>query len=126
MNAATDGPRRRRKKCNDTVAGGFKLVFMGGTLRVDPERLRAAAAAQTEVGTFVSGMATGQSITTAGTGMAGLLSEGACQFVGTAFDTAAGAVHEELTAHSTKLTAAADRYHQVDEETGRRLRKLAP
>ena len=98
---------------------------MGGTLRVDPERLRRAAAAQTEVGTFVSGMATGQSMASAATGMSGLLSEGACQFAGATFDTAAGAVHEELTAHSTNLSAAADRYHQIDEELGRRLRKIA-
>lgn len=94
-------------------------------MRVDPERLRAAAAAQTEVSTFVSGMAAGQSITSAGTGMSGLLSEAACEFAGTAFDTAAGVVHEELTAHSAKLSAAADRYHQIDEELGRRLRKFA-
>jgi hypothetical protein len=112
------------KKCNDGVADGTRIVVVGGTLRVDPERLRTAAAAQTEVGTFVSDMATGQSITSAGTGMSGLLSEGACQFAGTAFDTAAGAVHEELTAHSAKLSAAADRYHQIDEELGRRLRKF--
>jgi excreted virulence factor EspC (type VII ESX diderm) len=97
---------------------------MGGTLRVDPEHLRTAAAAQAKVGTFVSGMATGQSMASAGTGMAGLLSEGACQFAGTAFDTAASAVHDELAAHTTNLSAAADLYHQTDEDFGRRLRKL--
>lgn len=97
---------------------------MGGTLRVDPEHLRTAAAAQTEVGTFVSGMATGQSMASAGAGMSGLLSEGACEFAGVAFDTAAGKVHDELTAHSAKLTAAADRYHRTDEDFGRRLREL--
>lgn len=97
---------------------------MGGTLRVDPEHMRTAAAAQVNVGTFVSGMATGQSMTTAGSGMSGLLSEGACQFAGAAFDTAAGAVHEELTAHSTKLSAAADLYHRTDEDFGRRLREF--
>jgi hypothetical protein len=41
-------------------------------------------------------------------------------------DTAASAVHEELTDHSTKLSAAADHYHRMDEEFGRRLRKFAP
>ena len=99
---------------------------MGGTLRVDPGRLRTAAAAQTEVGTFVSAMGTGQAMASAGTGMSGLLSEGACQFAGTMFDTAAGAAHEELTAHSTNLSAAADQYHRADEELGRRLRQIAP
>ena len=94
-------------------------------MRVDPERLRRAAAAQTEVGTFVSGMAMGQSMASAATGMSGLLSEGACQVAGATFDAAAGAVHEELTAHSTKLSAAADRYQQIDEELGRRLGKIA-
>lgn len=98
---------------------------MGATLRVDPTQLRTAAAAQTEVGTFVSGMAAGQSMTNAGTGMSGLLTEGACQFAGTIFDTATAAVHEELTAHSTNLSSAADRYHRTDEELGRRLRKIA-
>ena len=97
---------------------------MGGTLRVDPEHLRTAAAAQAKVGTFVSGMAAGQSVASAGSGMSGLLSAGACQFAGTTLDTAAGAVHEELTAHSTNLSAAADLYHRTDEDFGRRLRNL--
>ena len=94
-------------------------------MRVDPAQLRTAAAAQTEVGTFVSGMAAGQSMTTAGTGMSGLLTEGACQFAGTIFDTATAAVHDELAAHSTNLSSAADQYHRTDEELGRRLSKLA-
>ena len=93
-------------------------------MRVDPEQLRTAAAAQAKVGTFVSGLAAGQSMASAGTGMSGLLSEGACQFAGATFDTAAGAVHDELEAHSTSLSAAADLYHRTDEDFGRRLRKL--
>lgn len=98
---------------------------MGGTLRVDPARLRTAAIAQTEVSTFVSGMAAGQSMTNAGSGMSGLLTEGACQFAGTIFDTAATAVHDELTAHSANLASAADQYHRTDQEFGDRLRKIA-
>jgi hypothetical protein len=94
-------------------------------LRVDPARLRTAATAQTEVGTFVSGMAAGQSMTNAGSGMSGLLTEGACQFAGTIFDTAATAVHDELTAHSANLASAADQYHRTDREFGDRLRKIA-
>lgn len=95
-------------------------------LRVAPDRLHGAARAQTDVGTFVSGLATGQSMASAGTGMSGLLSAGACRFAGSVFDSAAKAVHEELTAHSANLTAAADRYHRTDEEFSRRLCTLAP
>jgi Excreted virulence factor EspC, type VII ESX diderm len=94
-------------------------------MRVDPNRLREAARAQADVGTFVSGMDTGQSVASTGIGMSGLLSESACQFAGAAFDTAATAVHDELTDHSTKLSAAADQYHRMDEELGRRLRKFS-
>ncbi|MCW2589116.1 MAG: secretion-associated protein [Mycobacterium sp.] len=93
---------------------------------VDPTHLCTAAQAQADVGTFVSGMTNGQSMASGGAGMSGLLSETACQFAGTMFDTAASAVHEELTDHSTKLSAAADHYHRMDEEFGRRLRKFAP
>lgn len=99
---------------------------MGGTLRVNPDSLRNAAQAQTDVGQFVSGMGVGQSMTSAGTGMSGLLSEGACQFAGSIVDSALGAVNEELTTHSSNLSKAADRYHRMDEELGRRLRKFAP
>lgn len=98
---------------------------MAGVLRVDPVRLRTAAAAQIEVGAFVSGMATGQSVTNAGVGMPELLTEGACQFASTVFDTAAAAVHDELTAHSKNLSSAADQYRQTDEHFGRRLRGIA-
>jgi hypothetical protein len=78
------------------------------------------------MGRFVSAMKSGQSVARGGAWISGLLSEGACQFAGTIFDTAASAVHKELTDHSTKLSAAADHYHRMDEEFGRRLRKFAP
>jgi hypothetical protein len=116
---------KNKFKRNRAVEGGFRIAVMAAILRVDPTRLRTAAAAQADVGTFVSGMGTGQSMASGGTGMSGLLSEAACQFAGTVFDAAAGAVHDELTAHSTNLSAAADHYRRVDEEFGRRLRKLA-
>jgi hypothetical protein len=99
---------------------------MGGTLRVNPDSLRNAARAQTDVGGFVSGMEVGQSMTSGGTGVSGLLSEGACQFAGSIVDAALGTVHEELTTHSTNLSTAADQYHRMDEELGRRLHKFAP
>jgi len=95
-------------------------------LLVDPTHLRNAAKAQADVGTFVSGMTNGQSMASGGADMAGLLSETACQFAGTLLDTAASTVHEALSDHSTKLGAAADHYHRMDEEFGRRLRKFVP
>jgi hypothetical protein len=95
-------------------------------LLVDPTHLRNAAQAQADVGTFVSAMNNGQSVASGGAGMSGLLSETACQFAGALLDSAASTVHEALTDHSTKLGAAADHYHRMDEEFGRRLRKFAP
>lgn len=95
---------------------------MGATLRVDPERLRSAARAQAEVDTFVSGMAVGQSLATAGGGVSGLTSEAACRFAGSLFDNASTAVHDELTAHTSNLSAAADQYLRMDEGLGSGLR----
>ena len=98
---------------------------MGATLRVDPAQLRNAAKAQADVATVISGLGSGQAVSTAGGRMAGLRSETACHFAGTVFDAAAGTVHDELTAHSINLSAAAERYHQADEKYARRLRSLA-
>ena len=98
---------------------------MGGVLRVDPARLRTAAAAQSDVGAYVSGMAAGPSMANAGTGMSGLLVEQACQLAATMFDAAAAAVHDALAAHATNLSAAADRYHRTDGDLGRRLGTIA-
>jgi hypothetical protein len=98
---------------------------MASTLRVDPSRLHEAAAAQSDVGAFVSSLATGQSMSRAATGMAGLLSGAACQFVGAAFDDAAATISEELNSHSSHLARAADAYHRADEELCRRLKRLA-
>ena len=69
-------------------------------------------------------MAAGQSLTGATATGSSLLSEAACQFAATMFDTAAGTVHEELTAHSTNLSSAADQYLRVDDEYARRLREF--
>ena len=101
------------------------IIDMSASLRVDPARLRAAAAAHANVSEFVSSMGAGQSMATAGTGMSGLLSEVACQFAGTVLETEAGAVHDELTAHAENLATAADHYHQTDERLARRLRTFA-
>jgi hypothetical protein len=97
---------------------------VGSTLRVDPARLRAAAAAQAEVGAFVSGMATGQAMTSAADAMPGLASGAAAQFAGTVLDGVAGKVCGELSTHSDRLASAADLYSRADEELGQRLRRL--
>ncbi|WP_234792605.1 type VII secretion target [Mycolicibacterium fortuitum] len=97
---------------------------MGETLRVNPESLRSAARSQHEVGNFVSGMGVGQSMTNAGTGVSGLLSEDACRFASSTIETALGAVHQDLTKHSNSLSTAADHYLRMDEEFGRRLRRF--
>lgn len=89
---------------------------------VDPTHLRDAAQAQADVSSFVSGMDSGTSVASSGAHVAGLQSESACQFVGDLVTSATTAVHEALTDHSTKLAAAAEKYHRMDEEFGRRLR----
>jgi hypothetical protein len=71
-------------------------------------------------------MTNGESMASGGADMSRLLSEQACHFAGTLLDTAASTVHKALTDHSTKLGAAADHYHRMDEEFGRRLRTFAP
>lgn len=98
---------------------------MASTLRVDPAGLRAAATAQAEVGAFVSGMGVGQSLASAANAMPGLLCGAACQFAGTVFDDVAHKVSGELSAHSNRLSSAADSYYRADDELGRRLRRLA-
>lgn len=94
-------------------------------MRVDPDRLRQAAEAQTDVSGFIAGMAAGQSLTAAGDGMAGLVSETACRFAATVLDDASTAVHDALTSHATRLTAAADHYRRMDEQLGSRLRTFS-
>ena len=60
----------------------------------------------------------------AGAGMAGLLTEGACQFVSAVVDSAANVVHQELAEHADKLVTAANQYRDTDEALGRRLAKF--
>lgn len=93
---------------------------------VDPTHLRTAAQTQADVGTFVSGLTTGQALADGAAGLSGLLSEAACQLAGTVLDSAASSVHDALTDHSTKLIAAAEHYQRMDEEFGRRMRAFAP
>ncbi|MUL68317.1 hypothetical protein BOO86_27870 [Mycobacterium sp. CBMA 234] len=97
---------------------------MAGVLRVDPKALRDAAHAQTGVATFISTMAVGESLTSAGDGLSGLHSEAMCRTVGELFDTETSAAHGELTAHAEKLSTAAGMYLRTDKEHGERIDKL--
>lgn len=98
---------------------------MASTLRVDPSRLIAAAAAEGDVGAFVSSMAAGQTLSGAAGGVANLLSGAALEFAASVIDDVSAAITEELTTHSNKLTAAADTYRHADEALGTRLDHVA-
>jgi len=97
---------------------------MGQSLRVDPQRLRSAAQAQSEVGDYVAAMDTGRSMAGAAAGVSGLLTAGACELAGSVLDAALSAVHEELSGHSDKLSSAADIYQRTDAELARELSKF--
>lgn len=98
---------------------------MAATLRVDPERLCIAAEAQAEVSAYVAEINVGQSLASAVQAMSGLVSGWACQVVATVLDGAAASVSADLTAHSERFSAAAQRYQQADSEFGQRLRRIA-
>lgn len=98
---------------------------MAATLRVEPERLHAAAKAQTEASAYVAAINAGQSMAGAVEAMSGLASGEACQIVAAVLDDAAAAVSADLTAHAERLSAAAHRYQQADSEFGHRLRRIA-
>lgn len=97
---------------------------MAGVLRVDPKALRDAAQAQTKVATFLSTMAVGDSMTSAGAGLSGLHSAAGCQLVADVLGAATTAAHEELASHADKMSKAADTYERADKELGDRLRKF--
>ena len=59
---------------------------MADALRVDPERLRVAAAAQAEVSAHIAGIGAGHSMAGAVQAMSGLASGEACQFAGALLD----------------------------------------
>lgn len=98
---------------------------MASTLRVEPERLQDAAAAQADVGAFVSSMSACRSLAAAVQAMAGLDSGAACQAVGAVLDEVAREIGAALTAHSDRLSSAAERYRAADDELARRLRRIA-
>ncbi|MEH3137683.1 MAG: type VII secretion target [Mycolicibacterium neoaurum] len=98
---------------------------MAAILRVDPERLHAAAKVQADVSAYVVGINAGQSMVGAAQGMSGLFSGQACDMVASVLDGAAAAISADLTTHAERLSSAAQRYQQVDSEFGQRLRRLA-
>ncbi|MED5811317.1 type VII secretion target [Mycolicibacterium sp. 050232] len=97
---------------------------MSANLRVAPAQLSAAATAQAEVAAAVSALGAGQSMASASGGVSDLASGAACSFVAAVLDKATTTVNDELTMHKDRLTAAADRYRQGDEEFGRRIRRI--
>lgn len=101
------------------------IALMAETLRVDPERLRVAAAAQAHVSAYIASIGAGQSMARAVPAMAGLTSGEACRFATAVLDAAAKAVSADLTSHSERLSSAAERYHHTDSELGQRLRRIA-
>jgi hypothetical protein len=101
------------------------MNVMASTLRVDPSRLVAAASAEGDVGAFVAAMAAGQPLAGAAGGMSQLRSGAALQFAASAIDKAGAAIHDELAAHSAKLSSAADIYRRTDEGLGSRLGEVA-
>ena len=98
---------------------------MGADLHVDPDHVKSAASAQSEVAAFVGAMQPGSSMSAAAGGMSELQTANACDFIGSVFDSAASTVSRELADHADKLSTAANRYGALDEELGRRLRKFS-
>ncbi|MDH6198075.1 phage tail tape-measure protein [Mycobacterium frederiksbergense] len=99
---------------------------MGAPLKVAPAGLRSAAAAETSVGEFISGLRIGERLASAAAAMPGLQSGAACGEVGPVIDTTAQGVGSEVGAHANKLTYAADAYQRTDEEYARRLNPARP
>jgi hypothetical protein len=110
------------KWCRIGAAAGFTIKPVAAPLRVNPEALRSAAAAESEVGAFLSGIGTGRAVTGVSGALPGLDSGSACELAGTVLDRFAGALAGELTAHSERLSLAADLYVRADEDIARRCR----
>lgn len=98
---------------------------MSSTLRVDPSRLVAAAAAEGDVGAFVAAMAAGQVLAAAAESVSQLRTGAAIEFAASAIDRAGSVIDAELSVHADKLITAADTYRRTDERLGRRLGAIA-
>lgn len=94
---------------------------MASSMRVDPSALCASAATNAEVARFMSELPVAQLMTRAAVDLADLRSGSACLFVGDVLDGVARALTDELSTHSERLVAAAQRYRRADEDLGRRL-----
>lgn len=94
---------------------------MTAVLRVDPVRLRSVSAQESEVGSFLTGMAVGTSLSAAAAELSDLASGEACALAGAVVDRFHRTVGGELFDHADKLGVAADRYTDTDAELGRRL-----
>jgi hypothetical protein len=93
-------------------------------LHVDPEHLRSAAAAQSAVASYVSGLATGQSMSAAVQSMPGLAVHEACCATGALLDALANDIGTDVARHAELMTVAAAHYQRMDSELGRRLRRF--
>ena len=99
-----------------------RVAAMASSLRVDPSALCATAATESGVAGFMAELPVAQSMTRAAGNLADLLSGSACRIVGDVLDDVARTLADELSTHSERLAAAAERYRRADEDLGRRLR----
>ncbi|MGV0810932.1 type VII secretion target [Mycolicibacterium boenickei] len=99
---------------------------MGSPLKVAPEALQAAAAAETAVGQAIVGLDVGQPLSAAATAMPALQSGAACAQVAPVVDGAARAIGSEVDAHAAKLSSAAQRYQNTDDVSAGRLNSAGP
>jgi Excreted virulence factor EspC, type VII ESX diderm len=97
------------------------MIVMASTLRVDPARLLVAASAEGDVGASVAAIAAGQCLAGAAGGVSQLRSGAAIDFAASALDNVSAAINDELTAHATKLSTAADTYRRADEGLGSQI-----
>jgi hypothetical protein len=95
---------------------------MASSLRVDPSALYATATTESEVAGSMAELPVAQSMTRAAADLADLSSGSACRFVGDVLDDVARTLADELSTHSERLAAAAERYRRADEDLGWRLR----
>ena len=94
-------------------------------LRVAPSRLRTVAEQESAVGSFLSGMAVGTSLSAAAGALPDLASGEACELAGAVVDEFHRVIGGELSDHADRVGTAADRYATTDAELGRRLAKFA-
>lgn len=92
---------------------------MAAPLRVDPEALRSAAAAQSDVAAQLCGLPGAAAITGVAGSMAGLATAAAGAEAGATIDRVSAAVAGALTTHADRLRRAAELYTRTDEDLAR-------